>query len=39
MRQCFLRHCISAALATVQAGLAFAPYLTHKKQQEIDLAE
>ena len=30
---------ISAAVATVRASLAFTPYLTHKKQQEIDQAE
>jgi len=29
-----LLHWISAALATVQAGLVFTPYLTHKKQRE-----
>jgi len=26
-------------MATVQATPAFTPYLTHEKQQEIDLAE
>jgi len=27
-------HLLSAALAIVQASLAFTPYLTHEKQQE-----
>ena len=32
-----LHHLISAAFVTVLANLVFAPYLTHKKQQERDL--